>query len=222
MKNLWLFDIDGTLVDINRLHLESYKKIYLSNGIKVPDKVIISTFGMTEKELHKEIFKEIGLKYDSHLAEKMKKEHGNALFSSIREIRHIKPIKGVRELLDSMAKNKEFIGVVTGNIKENAMLILKKSRLAHFFSIIGYDDGGKSRKQIVKDTISRARKKFNFENVIVIGDTIYDIEAGKYAKAFTVGVATGSDSLGKLRNAKPDAALRRLTDYKKILRALRL
>lgn len=220
MKNLWLFDIDGTLVNINKLHLAAYRRTYLDNGIRLSDKAILSTFGMTEKEMLDSVFSKIGLKYDQYLAEKIKREHQRNIFESINELNSIKPLAGVREFLTILSKHNQYAGIVTGNLKETAELILKKSKLSHFFRIIGYDDNKKSRKQIVKDAVFKAKRKFDFEKVIVIGDTIHDIEAGKHINAFTVAVATGSDKLQKLKAMSPDLALPNLKNYRKIVDAV--
>jgi len=221
MKKLWLFDIDGTLININNLHLATYRRTYLDNGIKVPDKITLSTFGMTENEMHKSVFKKIGLRFNKNLAEKIKQEHQNNVLESIKALNYIKPLKGVLEFLAYLRKNKEYAGIVTGNLRKTAALLLKKSKLSTFFRVTSCDDNRKSRKQIVKDAIAKAKiRKFDFGRVIVVGDTIHDIEAGKYAHAITIAVATGSDSLQKLRSKKPDLIIPNLNNYKTIIEAV--
>lgn len=220
MKNLWLFDIDGTLVNINKLHLATCRRTYLDNGIRLSDKAILSTFGMSEKEMIDRLFPKIRLKYGNGLAEKIKRQHQRNIFDSINELNSIKPLAGVREFLASLSNNNQYAGIVTGNLKDTAELILRKSKLFHFFRVMAYDDNKKSRKQIVKDAVSRAKRKFDFEKVVVIGDTIHDIEAGKSVNAVTIAVATGSDTLKKLKGKNPDFALSNLKNYKKIIKRI--
>ena len=60
-------------------------------------------------------------------------------------------------------------------------------------------------------------QNYQFEKVIVIGDTTYNIEAGKFVNAFTIGVSTGSDNMNKLKESNPYLLLSSLTQYKGIL-----
>jgi len=68
---------------------------------------------------------------------------------------------------------------------------------------------------------------YDFKKIIVIGDTIYDVKAGKALKekyattgqyqVYTVAVSTGFHGMGKLKAEKPDLALPNLSQYRKIL-----
>ena len=223
MANLWLFDIDGTLVNINKIHMDTYRKIYLNNGINVSDELVISTFGMTENEIHKNMFHKMNMSYDKRLIEKIQDQHQKAVVESIKNLKSIAPLEGVTDCLNYLRKNDEYIGVVTGNIKKSAELILKKSKLDKYFSFLGCDSGNQSRKQIVLDAVEKARKlKYDFKKIIVIGDTIHDIEAGKIAGAITVGVATGSGVFAELKKAKADIVLRTLKNYRKIINKINI
>ena len=221
MKNLWLFDIDGTLVNINKLHLANYREIYLKHGIAVSDSLILSTFGMTENEMHKKIFNKLRLPCNEELIKRLNQEHVKGVLKSLNSLNAIKPLGSVLEFLSYLKNNKEYAGVVTGNLKETAEVILNKSGLDGFFSFVCCDDGKKSRKQIIKEAVKKAKSRnYDFKKVIVIGDTIHDIAAGKHANAFTVGVATGSDTLSRLRKAKPDVAVNNLKNFMVILKTL--
>ena len=137
-------------------------------------------------------------------------------------VEKIEPLEGVVDFLTYLQNHKEYVGTITGNLKEPAKLILEKSDLRRFFSILSYDDGTKTREQILQHAIDEAkRQKYKFGRVVIVGDTTKDIEAGKYVNAFTVAVATGSDSLLTLKEKNPDIVLQTLRKYQHILEAIK-
>lgn len=221
-NNLWLFDIDGTLVNINDAHLASYKLTYKDIlGVDVSDQPIIDTFGMSEVEMHIKILQGLGLSYDKSLIDRIITARP-LNFKEVLGSSKIEPLEGVADFLTYLKNNNEYLGAFTGNLEGPARFILSRSGLEEFFSILSYDDCTKSKQQIIKYAIGEAKQNgYNFGRVVVIGDTTKDIEAGKNIGAFTVGVATGSDPLGKLQRSKPDSAVTSLKFHKTILNKIR-
>ncbi len=221
MKSLFLFDIDGTLVNINDIHLQSYKSDYLSIlKIKVPDEVILKTFGMSDSDMRKSVFKDLRMAYNANLSSKIRKIHLSNFVGILKNIKKIESMQGVLDFLSYLKTNKEYLGVISGNSEQPAGLILEKSRLLKFFPIQSFDDGKSNRKQILQRAINKAKNLgCDFKKIIVIGDTLFDIEAGKSVKAFTVGVATGSCKLADLKKTA-DIAVASLKDYRLILNAI--
>ncbi len=228
MTNLWLFDIDGTLVDINHLHLQSYKTDYSNHGLSVPDKAITDTFGMSERETHTAICRAMEIEPNQELLDTLVREHPANFLGLLRATPTIKPLEGVTALLTYLQNESEIIAAVTGNLQEPATAILEKSELLPYFRFITYDDGNSTRAQLVQRAIQEATgKHYQFQKVIVIGDTTKDIEAGKAAAQalpdiglLTVGVATGSDSIETLRAVNPDIVVQTLREYRTIITAI--
>lgn len=222
MKNLYLFDIDGTLVNINDVHLHSYKLDYSSVLQRdVPDETLLKYFGMSEADIHPVIFRELNIPYNSDLIRKLIEGHPSNFKRAIGST-DIKPLKGVVEFLSQLRNNGEYVAAITGNLEEPARLILDRAGLTQFFKYLVFDDGKSERKQIVRRAVDEAKRRgYNFNKIVVIGDTTYDIEAGKYVKAFTVGVGTGSDDLNKLKMQNPAILLHDLTQYRRILQAIK-
>lgn len=222
MKNLYLFDIDGTLVNINDVHLRSYKLDYSSVLQRnVPDETILKTFGMSEADMHPVIFRELNIPYNSDLIRKLIEGHASNFKKAIGST-DIKPLEGVVEFLFQLRGNGEYVAAITGNLEEPARLILDRAGLTQFFDYLTFDDGKSERKQIVQRAVDEAKqRRYDFNKIVVIGDTTYDIEAGKYVKAFTVGVGTGSDDLNKLKMQNPDILLPNLTQYRRILETIK-
>ncbi|MEK6942954.1 MAG: HAD family hydrolase [Nanoarchaeota archaeon] len=216
MKTLYLFDIDGTLVNINKLHLASYKYDYYDvMKINVPDYMITKTFGMPDSSMHRQIFRELSINYDNAVAQRLMQLHPSN-FAKVLGQHPVEPLEGVLDFLEAIRSAGHFAGVVSGNMEGIARLILEKSGLSKYFDVSSFDDGLSTRAQIVQRAIERAKSmKYDFGKIIVIGDTAYDIEAAKKSGAFAVGVATGSCTLQELQKTA-DLTLSSLKEYGKI------
>ena len=57
-------------------------------------------------------------------------------------------------------------------------------------------------------------------DIIIIGDSLRDIECGKLFNALTIAVATGFHSRDQLLAASPDYLFMDLRDYQKVLAAI--
>ena len=63
-------------------------------------------------------------------------------------------------------------------------------------------------------------RKFSGRNVVIIGDSVRDIECGKLFNALTIAVATGFHSAKELAQACPDYIVKDLRDRHIILAAI--
>ena len=147
MIKLWLFDIDGTLVNINHVHLASYKLAYRDVFEKdVADKIIESQFGKSIYDAHISILSALGIHPDESLIDRLKEAFKLNSIRLLIPVEKIEPLEGVVDFLTYLQNHKEYVGTITGNLKEPAKLILEKSDLRRFFSILSYDDGTKTRE----------------------------------------------------------------------------
>jgi phosphoglycolate phosphatase-like HAD superfamily hydrolase len=218
---LILFDIDGTLIfsgyaGSNALK-RTFEKFY---GIKEPLKGIRPD-GMTDPEIIREIFrKNLKREVTEEEMEKVLKEYIENLKETVWN-KDYKVFEGVRELLTSLKKNKEFlIGLATGNIYEGAKIKLLPSNLWDFFEIGAFASDSPNREEILVIAKKRAdeyvKNKGEIDKVIVIGDTPLDIIAAKKAGFIGIAVATGNFKKEELEIYKPFHVFENFKDYKKI------
>ena len=220
MANLYLFDIDGTLLDAMSLHLSAWKLAYKELfNISIPEETFTKKFGMPEKQIHKEICQELGL--TTSIPEELMEHRASSMEKAI-QTENIKILPGVCDFLNELRKRKEILGAITGNPEPTGKALLSKTGLMPYFQIHSYNNNLEQRVEIVKRAISQAREKqYKFDKVVVIGDTPSDFEAGREAGAYTVLVATGGHRTKQgLLNIGADLTLDSLIEYKKIFQGL--
>lgn len=222
MRHLWLFDIDGTLVNINHVHLKAYKLDYrevLNRG--VPDGIIVATFGMSERETHESILRQLGIPADETLIGRLAQGYVRNVQKAIETTR-ITPLEGAVPFLSALKERSEHLGIITGNLEKPARRILEKAGLASFFTLFSSDDGTLGRKEIVLNAIRQAEERgLSFEAVVVVGDTTKDVKAAQGAakertelRIVSVAVATGSDGVATLEKAGAGVVVRSLTELR--------
>jgi phosphoglycolate phosphatase-like HAD superfamily hydrolase len=121
-------------------------------------------------------------------------------------------LPGVRDALERLAVRPEVrLGIATGNVRAGADAKLAAAELTAFFSFGGYACDSPVRAELV--AIARARGSAGVRDVrevVVVGDTIFDIAAARACGATAVAVATGADSADALAHA--DAVLASMSE----------
>ncbi|MCX8125035.1 MAG: HAD hydrolase-like protein [Spirochaetes bacterium] len=118
-------------------------------------------------------------------------------------------LPGIRELLQALTHyDTIIIGLLTGNFYQGALIKLQYFDIFHYFTMGVFADDTHIRNDMPSIALQRLHsltgRNFAPEDLIIIGDTIYDIECGKTAGAVTVAVATGWTDAKTLLSHKPD------------------
>jgi phosphoglycolate phosphatase len=216
MIRLVLFDIDGTLVHTGHAGTQAFKKTFatefnLHHGLEK-----MKFAGRTDVSLVREFFKMHELpETPEHFAQFFGRyvfwlDH--ILGHSEGKICHGVP-KFIRDLL--ALPNPPILGLLTGNIQLGAELKLRHFGLWEIFHFGGFADDNEDRNQIAAAAFERGRrvlgKNLRAEEIVVVGDTPFDIRCGKFIGARVLAVATGGATLEELKKHKPDWAVADLT-----------
>ena len=226
MIKLVLFDLDGTLVDVFDLHFKLEREIIKGlYDVNIGKKEWITGIGLVEKDFlnnllnpHDISSSEISKKHGTHTKEKKK-----MIIKSLKEKKR-RPLAGVLPVLEELKKRKITTGLVTGNQKDAGTEIVKAHCLRKYLAIEAYADGIKERKKLVikaiKMTEKKTGEKLRMNEILVVGDSIYDIRSGKQNKCKTLAVATGYTSKKELKKEKPDYLFDNLKNTKAFLKIL--
>ena len=95
------------------------------------------------------------------------------------------------------------LGLLTGNIRLGAEIKLRRFGLWDFFVMGGFADDHEDRNHIAVAALQRGRRVLDPhlqpQEIVVIGDTPFDVRCGKFIGAKTLAVATGGSSYAELK-----------------------
>ena len=232
MQRLVLFDIDQTLVSIgggNRPQLQAlniaFEQIY---GIPNAFEDVAFTGGM-DLPLMIEVYRKWGMMtggsedipdmsdfkatYFEHLTDLLETWNEGVL------------CPGVVDLLEALALNPAVqLGLETGNFREAAFIKLRRYGLDVFFEDGGFGGDCTERRQVVAAAIASCQRvsgrTYSPEDVILVGDSPSDLEAGNANGVRTLAVATGFYSVDDLAKLNPSYVLPDLSDTERVLALL--
>lgn len=212
---LYLFDIDGTLLDTGGAGLRALEEtnLQLFGGNGPP----LDLAGATDLGVISSIM--------AHFGETVSPAGISAFFSIYHQrlawnLTHGefpgRVMPGVTELLENLSRRPGVaMGMLTGNSAEGAALKVAHFGLAKWFSFGAYGCDHADRNLLGPLAARRAREKhgggFPVETIWIIGDTPKDIACAKALGARCLAVATGRFTTTELENAGADIALPDLT-----------
>jgi phosphoglycolate phosphatase-like HAD superfamily hydrolase len=229
MKRLILFDIDGTLLSTNGAAIRGFHRALLEvYGTAGP--IATHPFdGKTDPQIARELLSAAGLAHDAIDAglEDLWRAYLREFAVEMAHPEHRTTLlPGVGEVLDALEPHRgdSVVGLLTGNVRRGADLKLGSVGLAERFSMGAYGSDHERRDHLPAIAVERARaltgREFRGEEIIIIGDTPYDITCGQALGVRAIGVATGRYSVEELRDAGADVVLPDLADTAMTLDAL--
>ncbi|XP_021746486.1 uncharacterized protein LOC110712348 isoform X2 [Chenopodium quinoa] len=232
------FDIDGTLIrstgpTSNHLHRQAFSHALLQVfGIDGTIDVI-QHHGSTDPAIlvntliHYGIPSKVATEKLSDLKSKMI-EFAKGHAKDIGEGLEVLP--GVESLLQTLSSRDAIvIGLVTGNLEENAWMKMEGLGIEKYFSVPhigGFGSDHIDRGHLVKIAAERAEKLFpgKFDLRVHVGDAPNDIRAAEFGGALAIGVCTGIFGKEELDQASTEGAvvLKNLSDCESFLNLLGL
>ncbi len=214
MNKLICFDLDNTLVDSDKAHILAYNEALEKLGFKKKNKNFLKKlFGMP----HHKIARMTLPIYNEEISKKYLIEHDKILFDKTSKF--VKPFPGIINTLKELKKNYDL--AVLSNCNHKIILVsLKHAKIDKklFKIIIGNDDVKHGKPY--PDEVLKAEKLEHHEADFMVGDSIYDVLAGKRAKVKTISVLTGNYSKNLLKKYHPDYILKSVNEIPKILKRI--
>ena len=192
-----IFDIDGTLVDSNDAHAQSWVDTFADAGYDVPFDVVRPLIGMGADKL---LPKTIGVKHDSKGGKKLIKLRSE-IFRE-KYLPTLRPLNGARALVLRVRADGLKAIVATSAKDEELQGLLKAAEVADLMEEKATASDARRSKpdpDIVEAAIEESGT--SPRKLVMIGDTPYDVEAATKAKVRTIAFRSGGWSDDDLHGA---------------------
>ena len=206
---LVLFDIDGTLITDGGAARHAYRsalaQIYGWEG----DLTRYDFSGRTDPQITFMVLHDAGFD-DAAINARMPElwdSYLDGLAKSATADR-VRVLPGIQTLLDSLLSHAGvLLGLLTGNIERGARLKLAPAGLNHYFSFGAFGSDSAAREELPPIAVERASRinghRFAGRDVVIIGDSIYDVRCGVPHGATTIAIASGKTPAEKLLAERP-------------------
>lgn len=200
MRPAALIDIDGTLVDSNYQHVTSWNHAFRAHGIVIPMWTLHRAIGMGGDRLIAEV---AGIEIEDALGDALRERHREAFE---REISGVAPLPGAERL-------------VTGLVATGHRVVLCSSagagevetyvRLLGVHDIVAWTTADDvSATKPAPELVRVALDRVGGGPAVMVGDTVWDIEAAAHLGIPTIGLLSGGISAAELQDAGASAVLR--------------
>ncbi|MEQ6123139.1 HAD family hydrolase [Pseudotenacibaculum sp. MALMAid0570] len=202
-KNLIVFDIDDTLTKSEFQHQKSYLDTMIHFGILEINQDWETYQNVTDSYILKENY-EANFKqaFDISFIPDFEKK----MLSSILELPEAKPIEGANEIVDFFLKETDYaICFATGSLLEPAFVKLSQAKINFVPELVEASNTLYTRESIVKSAIKKAENYFQvatFENIISVGDGIWDLKTANNLEIHFLGIGDKSLSSFQKENIK--------------------
>jgi HAD superfamily hydrolase (TIGR01549 family) len=194
----FIFDIDGTLVDSNELHVDSWDRSFRQFGKQFPREKLRAQIGKGSDQYLPEFLTpdeidRLGKELDDYRSELFRKEY----------LPKVRPFPKVRELFHRIRDNNKRIVLASSGKKADTKYYVDLLAINNLIdgSVSG-DDADNSKP--APDIFAASLKKLGGispADAVTVGDTRFDIEAARKAGMKTIAFLCGGTSGVVLREA---------------------
>lgn len=186
-----LFDVDGTLVDSNYLHVHAWQRAFDAEGIAVEAWRIHRCIGMDGSTLVQTLAGSAG----EHL-----KDLHTHYYREIAPL--LRRLPGAQDLLHKVAElGLQVVLATSAPADELALLreVLDCDDVISEVTSSGDVDTAKPEPDIVEVALGRAH--VTAQRAVFVGDAVWDAEASARAQVTSIGLLSGGVSRGELESA---------------------
>jgi HAD superfamily hydrolase (TIGR01509 family) len=206
-----IFDLDGTLIDSNWVHLQSWRDAMKILGLQVRDQEVIDRLGLRAVDIARALVSTYGEQTVAKLVELK-----GQLFENTWRL-EVKPRYGAVGILRIMKARGVRSAVASSNSTDRISRSVKYFGMDELVdTIVGIDEvgAGKPHPALVMTAI----KKLGVvpKESIYVGDSRYDLEAGRAAGAQTALVLQPVAAQSYLK-VEPDYRLKTLYELRRII-----
>jgi HAD superfamily hydrolase (TIGR01549 family) len=189
-----IFDVDGTLVDTNYQHALAWFRAFQQNGVDVPVWVIHRAIGMGGDQLVSAV---AGERVESERGDDIRAAEKPLYLSMVDEVR---AFAGATELLRELGERGHRL-ILASSAKQDEvdryLEMLEARDLVAGWTTSADVDATKPEPDLVEAALERAGTR----DAVMVGDTVWDVEAANRAGVPTIGVLSGGFARCELLDA---------------------
>jgi len=199
IEPVFLFDLDGTLVDSVYQHVLAWKEALDAEGIELSVWRIHRKIGMSGGLFTNQLLRETGIEISAERVERLRYAHAAAYRE---QTNHIRPLPGARELLTWLSEAGIRWAIATSGRMETAAVNLAALGVDPDRSPVVTRDQVKYAKPDPDLFLAAAeRLSAPIETAVVVGDSIWDMLAAIRCRALGVGLLSGGYGPDELRQS---------------------
>lgn len=196
VPTIFLFDIDGTLLLTGGAGRRSFERAFAEVTGRHDALKNVSFGGMTDKGIARAGLEAVGLDTTDKRVDELFAAYLRALTDELARTPKYTIMPGVHELLAALKDVADIaLGLGTGNLKRGAEAKLRYGQLWDHFSFGGFGCDHELRAELLRAGAQRGAERLGVAldrcRVVVIGDTVRDVDAAYEIGAECIGVETG-------------------------------
>jgi HAD superfamily hydrolase (TIGR01549 family) len=197
LVTVFVFDIDGTLIDSNELHVQSWDRAFRHFGKTIPTEALHEQVGKGTDQYLPEFL-------TADEIERFGKELDDYRSKIFREefLPKVKPFPKVRELFERLKNDGKRILLASSGKQKDTQHYIDVLKIDKFIEgCVSGDEADRSKPR--PDIFLACIEKFQLarDGTIVVGDTRWDVEAAAKVGLLTIAVTCGGFDASLLRAA---------------------
>ena len=223
---LVLFDIDGTLITDRGAARDAFAVALEAVYGYAGDLSRYDFSGRTDPQIARWVLRDHGLTAEV-IDEQMPRLWEIYLEGLSRNAtaERVQALPGIPELVAALHQHDEVVlALLTGNIEPGARLKLAGPMLNEFFPFGAFGSDSADRTELPPIAVDRASafcgQRFTGAEVVIIGDSIFDVRCGVPYGATTIAVASGKTPADILRAENPRHFFESAEDLERMLAAV--
>jgi beta-phosphoglucomutase-like phosphatase (HAD superfamily) len=182
-----LFDIDGTLLDSNDAHAHAWLDSLRGHGRSVPFGHVRSRIGMGGDKLLMEV---AGI--DAESVEGRSIDERRSAILKAYYLPDLGPCPGARMLVERLRSRGLALAAVSSAKREDLQDLVREAGVADLIeTLISADDAAESKPDPDLVEVALDRLAVTADEAIMIGDSPYDVEAGRRAGVAVIALRCG-------------------------------
>jgi HAD superfamily hydrolase (TIGR01549 family) len=199
IEPVFLFDLDGTLVDSVYQHVLAWKEALDAEGIELSIWRIHRKIGMSGGLFTNQLLRETGIEFDAERLKRLRQIHATAYRQYAT---HVRPLPGARRLLSWLTDAGVPWGIATSGRMETAAVNLTALDIdPSAVPIVTRDQVKYGKPDPDLFLAATERLAAPIEAAVVVGDSIWDMLAATRCRALGVGLLSGGYGPGELRQS---------------------